>query len=58
VQRFARFLNKDAGQVALLIGSGVFRSRQRLTGFRNARNIVCIRTKRPAAMDTILAPPE
>jgi hypothetical protein len=47
LQRLARFVNRHRGQFALLFGSGVFRSQRRLTGFHNARNIVCIRTKSP-----------
>jgi hypothetical protein len=45
LQHLARFVNRGGRQSALLIGSGVFRRQRRLTGFRNARNIVCIRTK-------------
>jgi hypothetical protein len=47
LQHLARFVNRHCGQFALLIGSGVFRCQRRVTGFRNARNIVCIRTKDP-----------
>jgi hypothetical protein len=46
-KRFARFINKGGRQFALLIGTGVFGFQQRLTVFREARNIVCIRTKCP-----------
>jgi hypothetical protein len=45
VKRIARFMNRDARQPALLIGSGVFRFQWRLTAFRDARNIIRIRTK-------------
>jgi hypothetical protein len=37
-------VNSGAGQIELLFGSGLFRLSGRLTGFRHARNIVCIRT--------------
>jgi hypothetical protein len=47
LQHLARFVNRGGWQFALLTGSGVFRCQRRLTGFRNARNIICIRTKGP-----------
>jgi hypothetical protein len=46
-KRFARFVNSGAGKIELLFGSGLFQWRGRLTGFRHARNIVCIRTNTP-----------
>ena len=45
----ARFMNSARRQLSLLFGSGVFRPRRRLTGFRRARKIIRIRTMPAAA---------
>src|SRR5258708_3002870 len=39
---------QDARAIELLFGNGLFSFQTRLTVFRHARNIVCIRTKCPA----------
>jgi hypothetical protein len=40
-----------------LFGSGNFRGERRLTGFRGARKIIRIRTKRPAASNVKFSTP-
>src|SRR2546429_8563411 len=45
---------QDPKAIELLFGSGLFSFQTRLTVFRHARNIVCIRTKCQAARDAIL----
>jgi len=46
-------MNRLAGQTAFLIGSGVFRFPERLTGLREAGKIIRIRTNTATARDAI-----
>jgi hypothetical protein len=43
----AWFMNRDAGQLRFYAAKLFFRFAGRLTGFRGARTIICIRTKCP-----------
>jgi hypothetical protein len=53
VEAVARFMNRLARQIAVLIGIGVFRLQERLTGFGEAGKIIRIRTNTATARDAI-----